>query len=245
MFPSSPGNVTRLPGQNYLDMKKLSVIILLVAAALGFAAGATPKGAPGQITGRITASEAFIDMPPSVLELLSRFARMNMVEYWEADSVYRCTNAMDGVSYIEAMDSSYMRVALTQVSRMEIKILPGRKGNVVGVSYTVDSNGQQADSQLFFFDAQMQPLKIDKMLRAPKVKDFFKIEKGSLTKMDELVAMVQFPTIEYRFSPDNTNLEGRLTVGQYIDVDDYNIMKLFLLPQLTWQWDGKGYKLQK
>ena len=77
------------------------------------------------------------------------------------------------------------------------------------------------------------------------MKDFFKIEKGSLTKMDELVAMVQFPTIEYRFSPDNTNLEGRLTVGQYIDADDYNIMKLFLLPQLTWQWDGKGYKLKK
>lgn len=224
-------------------MKKLSIIIVLVAAALGFAAraaGAAPS--PGA---RITAPEAFIDMPPSVLELLNKFSRMNMVEYWHADSVYRCTNVMDGISYIEAMDSTYMRVALTQVSRMEIKILPGRKGDVVGVSYTVDSNGQQADSQLFFFDSQMQPLKTDKILRAPKVKDFFKIEKGSLTKMDELVAMVQFPTIEYRFSPDNTNLEGRLTVGQYIDADDYNIMKLFLLPQLTWQWDGKGYKLKK
>lgn len=194
----------------------------------------------------ITADSAFIEMPASVLELLNKSTRMDMLDYYRADSIYHAKNLFDGESYLELVTPTYLKVNISSVSRMEIKILSGTKGkNVVAVSYTVDANGNQPDSKLFFFDSQMSPLEQSKILKTPELKHFFKLDKGSLTSMKELESMVPFQTVEYTFSPNDDMLHGRLTVEESVDVDDYNIMKLFLLPELTWRWDGKKFKQQK
>lgn len=215
-----------------------ALLTAVVALLLTAVASAAPKksGAP------LTADSVFMELQPPVLDMLSRSARFEMLEYFKVDSIYDATNSLGGKSRLETVTPEYLKAQITDVSTLEIRILPLKKGgDIAVVSYTVDSTGAQADSQLFFVSGDGSLLEGKKLFRAPELKHFFHIDKGSVTKMGELVDMVQFPTIEYILSPDTTELKGRLTVGEYMDVDDYNIMKLFLVPQITWTWNGSKY----
>ncbi len=217
----------------------LAAVIVLVAI---LPAAAAPKARPATLS----ADTVFINLPIEVVEILNRSTRMDMLDYYRVDSIYSAPNLVGGVSKLEMVTPDYLKVHLTDVSTLEVKVLPlGKSGDIAAVSYTVDSTGDQPDSELFFFDSQMRLLDRDKIAKAPKIKEFFKIDKGSLTSEKELVEMVKFPTILYSFSPDSTTLTAKLTVGKYLDPDDYNIMKLFLLPELQYRWTGKKYDLQK
>lgn len=204
------------------------------------AAAATPPTAP------LTADSVFVELPHTVLEILSRSTRLDMLDYYRADSLWEAPNLVDGTSRLELVTADYLKVRLTDVSTLQIKILPLAKGgDIAAVSYTIDSTGSQGDSQLFFFDRQMHPIADNKIMRLPEMKHFFKIEKGSLTSMKEIEDMVKFPTITYSFSPDNTSLTADLTVGQFMDPDDFNIVRLFMVGPLTYTWTGKKYELKK
>lgn len=187
---------------------------------------------------------AFINIPDTILPLISRSTRMDMLDYFRVDSTYRATNEMGGYSSLEKVSGDYLKVRISDVSTLELKVLPwGKSGRVIASVYTIC--GPAADSELRFFSPDMKPVKCQKFFKLPELKDFFSIPKGSLTKMKEIEAMVPFPTIEYDLSENSCDLTGRLTAGEYINQDDYNIMKLFLRPSLQWRWNGSKFELEK
>ena len=111
--------------------------------------------------------------------------------------------------------------------------------------YTVGADPQAADSQINFYDEALKPLEVKKYFVAPELKDFFDIPKGSVTTMKEIREMIPFPTVKYNASPSNDSLTARLTVEEYINEDDWNIIKLFLKPEINLEWKKEQYKYHK
>lgn len=219
----------------------IAIMVACAAVSLLSAHAGAAKTAPRTLS----ADSVFVQLPHSVLEILSRSTRMDMLDYYRADSTYTATNLVDGTSELEMVTSDYLKVKLTDVSSMEIKILPLSKGgDIAGVSYTVNSTGTQADSQLFFFDSDLNPIPVKKVFSMPELKHFFKIDKGCHTSMKEIEEMVKFPTISFSFSPDNTSLTADLTVGGFMDPDDFNLIKIFMTGPLVYKWDGKQFRLR-
>ena len=103
----------------------------------------------------------------------------------------------------------------------------------------------QADSKISFIDEYAQELKSEKFFKAPQLKDFFSIPRGSLTTMKEIEQMVGFCTIEYRLNASDNSLHAYLTIDKHINQDDYNIIKLFMLDSLVYDWNGKKYIKRK
>lgn len=223
-------------------MKQLVIRILCAVAALLAAVGATAGKAEPK---HLTADSVFIKLPVDVIQVLNVSSRMDMLDYYSNDSIYRAPNLTGGEACLRRVTPSYLEAELTSVSTIQIRILPGKSGDIAAVSYTVDSTGSQADSRLYFYDADMKPLQASRLFSEPETRQFFHIERGSATSMRELLDMVPFPTVQYSLSVDDTALTARLTVGPNIDRDDYNIMRLFLVPELRYVWDGKRYKLEK
>ena len=190
----------------------------------------------------LNARDIFEKLHTSSLEILSPSTRLDMLDYWDADSIYKASNAMEGLSWLEQVKPDYLKVRVTSVSQFEIKILPEKKGKVVMTIYTVGDDVQAQDSQVKFYDENLVELPTDKYLVMPQVKDFFEIPKGSATKMKEIEEMIPFPTIAFSANPDNDNLEARLTVEQYINQDDWNIARLFAKPSITLEWKKGQYK---
>lgn len=226
-----------------------AVVLILVSMFISplFVMAQTSEGKETTEERKVTTTrEAFTYLNIPALEILKRTTRLDMLDYWDADSIYKATNAMNGLSWIEKCTPDYMKVQLTPVSTLELKMLPSKKEGVITMAvYTVGSQSQAEDSQITFTDEKLHQLDAKKLFKQPKLEDFFDIPKGSLTSMKEIREMIPFPTVAYTASPDNNDLEARLTVETYMNVDDYNIVKLFLRPSIRLQWDGKEYKVVK
>lgn len=189
-----------------------------------------------------TARYVFENLHSSALEILPKTTRLDMLDYWDVDSVYKASNVMEGLSWIENMDNSYMKLKVTSVSELEIKILPLKKGKVAMTINTVGDDVQAQDSQVKFYDMNLEELPVDKYFVMPEVKDFFEIPKGSATSMKEIESMIPFPTIALSADPHNGNLKARLTVEKYVNEDDWNIAKLFFKPSIELHWLKGKYK---
>ena len=192
-----------------------------------------------------TAREVFIKLHSPALEILPVDTRLDMLDYWDVDSIYKATNAMDGLSWLVNLKDDYLKVQISKVSTLELKILPYKEHKLVLSIYTVGSEPQASDSQIDFLDENLIAIERDKVIEYPQLKDFFEIPKGSLTSMKEIRDMIPFPTMAFSANPDNNNLKAILTVEEFINQDDWNIIKLFLKPEITFDWKKDKYRLVK
>lgn len=190
------------------------------------------------------ATEIFCSLPKHILELIPTRLRRDMTDYYlQADSIHKVTNNLGGTSHLIDLTDDYLKVQVTDVSTMEIKMLPFKEQQIAAVVYTVC--GEAADSKISFIDEYAQELKSEKFFKAPQLKDFFSIPRGSLTTMKEIEQMVGFCTIEYRLNASDNSLHAYLTIDKHINQDDYNIIKLFMLDSLVYDWNGKKYIKRK
>ncbi len=219
----------------------MRALLLSLTMIIGAATGVAYASPAGSDT--ISVRRAFVEMPGSILDLINQSTRLDMLDYYDADSLWMAPNALEGRSVLKKVTPDFIEVQITDVSTLQIKVLPWKgKGDVVAVCYTIASASASNDSELRFFDASMKELPAKNFLKPLKLKDFFDIPKGSLTSMDEIREMVPFPTIEYNLAADSQDLTARLTVKEYINQDDIKILELFQKPLLHFQWDGKKFE---
>lgn len=118
-------------------LSRVAVMVLLLAASLPcFAAPAEGDGS------ELSARGFFVRLQSPSLEILGKSTRLDMLDYWDADSVYKATNAIGGLSWLCAVSQDYLKVQVTPVSALELKILPLGKGSVVMSVYTVGGESQ-------------------------------------------------------------------------------------------------------
>ncbi|MCH5230026.1 MAG: DUF3256 family protein [Muribaculaceae bacterium] len=192
-----------------------------------------------------TARSVFEKLNCSALEILPPSTRMDMLDYWDVDSIYKASNVMEGLSWLESVNPTFLKVRITNVSNLEIKILPDKKELLAMTLYTVGDSIQSEDTQVMFYNQDMELLPVEKHIEMPQLKDFFDIPKGSATKMKEIEQMIPFPTIAITANSQNDDIEARLTVEKYINEDDWNIAKLFVKPSVTLEWNKGKYKIKK
>ncbi len=237
-----------------------AVTITWVLAMLAPGVAAVNAEAPRSSVGAsrvdtISARRAFVELSATTIDLLSRDTRLDMLDYFDVDSIYRAPNTMDGRSWLETVTPDYLKVVMTSVSTLEIKILPGgKRGDTVMTIYTIGGGTQAADSEVQFYDAALRPLDASKLFKPAVLFDFVEVPKAPkeksntqeapLTKRD-IESLVPFPTVEYLASPENTNLTGRLTVGKYMDIESYQRLEPYLTGPVTYRWDGSRFRLDK
>lgn len=193
---------------------------------------------------KVEAREVFSKLQTQALDILPVSTRLDMLDYWDADSTYKASNVMEGLSWIENLNPGYMKIRLTGVSTLEIKVLPAKKGELIMTVYSVGASPQATDSQVDFYDASLNKLETGKYLEIPSLDDFFEIPKGSLTKMKEIKELIPFPTVAYSVAADADVLYATLTVEDYLSQDDLNVIKLFLKRQITSEWKKEKFKFK-
>lgn len=229
-------------------MKHLICRIILAIAAIAAASlpAAAAKPAPTAAADTLTAADVFLELPVNVLDIVPRSARFEMLEYYKVDSIYKAPNAMEGLSWLNSVEPDFLEVQITDVSTLQLRLLPLAKGGrLIMTLYTVGGDSQAADTDIRFFDPQMNEMPRDKYFKLPHLKEFFNL-KGAITSVKELETMIPFPTVHYTASAGSTDLKAELTVGEFMNQDDYRIIKVLLKPDgLTYVWDGKQFRLKK
>lgn len=216
-------------------MRQILAVVVLLSALVANA------GKVVEDRDTITARQAFEELPLQYIELLPLNTRLDMLDYFEADSVYHATNALQGKSWIERLTPTYIRVRVTDVSTLELKVLTGKR-QTVAMSYTIA--GPARDSELRFFNEEMQPLRTDKVMKLPRLVEFIDKERLKATGVTfgEVEAMIPFPAVEYTFSPEGEDLVATLRVDDLMGQESVTKISPALRPRLTYRWTGTAYR---
>lgn len=179
-------------------------------------------------TDTLTASKVFADIPLEVLDLIRPSARLDMLDYYEqADSILTVQNALGGESRLEQLTPDYLKVAVTPVSTLEIKLLQSGKSPVIMILYTTNS-----DTEISFFDSNFSPLATTKFLKVPTLTDFFDL-KGSKISGKELREKFPFTTIQYSTGPGSTPLTATFTTLETLSEEDRDLFTPLLSAPIT------------
>ncbi len=218
-------------------MKKILSILLLFCGAFNSFADYPV------LPDTVTASDAFVKLPLETLDLLSTSTRMDMLDFFAADSVYKAVNSMQGESFLKKVRPDYLEVSLTPVSVMSISMLPYRKGEIVMTAYTIGDNDEAFDTDIEFFDGDYKKLPRDRFIRLPELDDFFSYpDKKARERVEELIP---FPTVKYVSDPDSLTLIATLTCDQIMSPEDMASIKKFMKSRLVYKWNGRKFVLQK
>lgn len=220
-----------------------------VAMLLALASGWCPSSAYAapRDTLMTPAERALVNMPSDVLDIVPVSARLDMIDYLRADTLRYVPNAMNGLSrLLPPVTGSFVEMEITPVSTLQIKILQehGAKDHIVGVSYTVGDTIQAKDSELMFFSSDMKPLKRNRLIRLARMEDFL-VSGLSAKEREDLLSLIPFPAVEYRFSAEGTELRARLTVDRFMSLEDYARLKPHLVAERMYRWNGKKYMMER
>lgn len=191
------------------------------------------------------AAVAFAALPDSIVPLLKQNMRLDLLDYAISGQKRIIKNELFGHSWLDSLASNYIDVHVTGASAMQIGVYAGSGKNpdMTVVSYTLTPIDAAADSQLIFYNAAMQPIDARKLIKLPDVEDFLKVPSHSKLKVPELAARIPFPTVVYTLDPTMNTLTATITVRQAMTIEDFNAIKPYLHPTLTYRWNGKRFTL--
>jgi hypothetical protein len=196
----------------------------------------------------LTARALFMDISEQNMPMLTHAVRMDMLDYYDAGLKDKwVSNTFDGSSQIILLTDDYLKAEITEVSTLELKILPLGKGKRMAAEvYTLRKKGIAGDSGIRFRNDKRRYVNDDSyFLRAPQLKDFILIPKGSEVNAKEIEAVIPFLAVVYELNPDNTSLAASISLEDYLSKEDYTFVKPYIVPTLHYEWTGSKYKLIK
>lgn len=217
----------------------LSLSIFMPVAAPVSAQSAEPAMGP--------AAKFFTDMPLSVMEFINKNRRLDMLDYYAADSIHRVPNGMEGFSFLEKVTPDYLKAQITPQSAMEICVLPIKNDTIYQCIYTLSTQDQANDSEIKFYDGDYTPLETSKYIRLPELKDF--IDLSSVAKnerkdiLQKIEGLLPFTTITFATDPANKSLNAHLTSDQLCPPSEFDKIRKYIIPSITYKWSGSKYNL--
>lgn len=189
---------------------------------------------------QFTATNAFTNAPASIIPLLQRSTRLDMVDYFNSGSTTASTNLLNGKSKITALSDESISVSLSEASSLQMVILPMKTDSVIMIIETIAMPAH--DSVVKFYTRQWTP--IDETLFSPPVLNDWLTKDGRKQK-EHVANKVKFMATGCVYNQDTQKLVIKNNILETLDKEDYNNFSQLFHPSLTYTWDGKKMKPSK
>lgn len=189
------------------------------------------------MTARTPIRQWFVEMPDSVMPLLTKNNRLDFIDFIDCNMEAVVTNLLDGKSCMKRLTDDYLHVEYTKVSDVEMKLLPVTDTTDVLCMVTT-MKAAVNDSRVAFFGEGWVPLLVATHMKEPQLLDFrSSVQSDSAhwawKKMD-----VFFRT--YALSADEATLTCRLTTLEYLNRADREAVEPYVaFSEMVYSWkDG-------
>lgn len=194
------------------------------------------------------AAHCFEQAPQSVLPMLSKNTRLDMIDYFEAGSDRPSATELDGDAFITDMGRTFVNFDCGEGVHCQMFVIDNydidratgtlSPDYVIGLIETLDT--PIPDSRAQFFNSKWDERK--GVFAPPSLSDWM----ASKSKQDiELVKnALPFVTAEYSFDPATLTITATLTISRYFSPSDALAARaLSLLKQsIAYGWDYKKMK---
>ena len=203
--------------KEFLDMKKILIIICFLTCWLGVSAQSL--------------REVWIEMPDSILPYLSKSQRTELADYVEMKAEPAVLSTFGDSVRIERMTNNYLLLKANEATRLEIKLLDN---NTLALVQTWMAPA--AESKLSLFNLQWQPKEAVVEYKANIVKP----DSMSDEDFSDLKTLMSPRLKEYRLSADNNSLSVSWNYPLLSKKDVKRVTEL-LKPQVL-NWTGKDFR---
>ena len=203
--------------KEFLDMKKILIIICFLTCWLGVSAQSL--------------REVWIEMPDSILPYLSKSQRTELADYVEMKAEPAVLSTFGDSVRIERMTNNYLLLKANETTRLEIKLLDN---NTLALVQTWMAPA--AESKLSLFNLQWQPKEAVVAYKANIVKP----DSMSDEDFSDLKTLM-FPRLkEYRLSADNNSLSVSWNYPLLSKKDVKRVTEI--LKSQVLNWTGKDFR---
>ncbi len=197
-------------------------------------AAVAPLAAAGQ---ELTASGAFADAPRTVFPLLDRNTRLDMIDYFASGATTASRNNLGGESRVEEMSPTHIKVKMTDVSSYTLSLLPAGRDTLIAVVATVLTPAP--DGGITFYDRDWRELTPPRFT-APGLDDW--LLPSAKKERADLENLIPFVSADYSLNASTSTLVVTNTLEALLTAEDYDKVKAYVRPSLTYRWDGKKMK---
>lgn len=235
-------------------MKKLLITIAALAGLAAVSAGRTLQTPAGSglksevdtVVPTLSIEYVFENMPSLTLDLLGKSSRLDLLDYYAVDSIADVVNSMGGRSHlVRPVTDDYIKVQITPVTTLAIKLFSYGMQQLIMTSYTIGDSLQASDSEIRFYDKDMQLLDRDKFIKLATMPDFFNFKGVDKNTQKELLDLVPFPTVEYILEPGSDKICARFTSGEFLGKETLDRITPYLQRERWYKWNGHKFKMLK
>lgn len=194
------------------------------------------------------AARCFELAPPSVLPMLDKNTRLDMIDYFQAGSDRESANALDGPARITAMERNLIAFEGGTGLRCQMLVIDEYRADkstgeevpdyVIGIIETLDT--PIPDSKIAFYDSKWQPL--GSTFAPPRLADWLATRNKDEIEMAKRA--LPFITVEYSFDPHTLALTATPTISRYFAPGDADAAAALALlrPSIAYRWDARKKK---
>lgn len=203
--------------KEFLDMKKILIIICFLTCWLGVSAQSL--------------REVWIEMPDSILPYLSKSQRTELADYVEMKAEPAVLSTFGDSVRIERMTNNYLLLKANEATRLEIKLLDN---NTLALVQTWMAPA--AESKLSLFNLQWQPKEAVVDYKVNIVKP----DSMSDEDFSDLKTLMSPRLKEYRLSADNNSLSVSWNFPLLSKKDVKRVAEI--LKSQVLNWTGKDFR---
>ena len=156
--------------------------------------------------------DVFAQAPDSIFPLLTKNNKLDCIDFIENKMRARVKNKFDTYSELTTLTDNFLQIKISEKSSAEMKLVNDTLICLVKTYY-----GPGADSQVYFYNTQWQPVK--RTLKRPKADDFF--QPGADGEVCGLLR--QLPLIKANLSPDDSTLIWELQITELTETQKRTI----------------------
>lgn len=183
-------------------------------------------------------SEAFKTAPSSLLPLLAKNTRLDMLDYFNSGMDTPSKNELNGNSRIESMTDETILLTVSPASKAQLATLPYGNGSLVVFISTIETPAPDSKMNVYTFDWSQELTA--KVFKEPELKDWLTDEGKK--KDSDIEAMMPFMLVAYNYDPSTKILALTNNSASFISEDVYKIISPYLHKQLTYHWNGKKFE---
>lgn len=190
-----------------------------------------------------TIADFFASEPGTVFPLLTRTARLDLVDYYNSGQSVAMQNNLAGESRLLALDSTFIKVQTSASRDVEMLMRMVGKDTVITVIETVRT--PVPDSRLTQWNNHWQQYVSNRLFSMPTIDDFIAGKMPGELRADLQDAMI-FPLIALAFKGEKHDvIEATHGLERFLVKSEYERFAPYLKPSLTFSFNGLKIKPAK
>ncbi len=185
------------------------------------------------------AKDLFVNMPDSVLPMLTAVNRADCIDFLESNMKARVENRFGKTTEMTILGDDYISINMTPNSTWQMKLLPlNDSTQVVCTVSTVCAS--VCDSDIRFYDDKWTLLPVAEYLPASPTTDDFLIAPTDSTYAQFQTASLalDMQLMKVDLAKENQQLTFTYTTPEYIETETAEKLNPFLRRQFIYNWDS-------